>query len=70
VDVELRREVVVGKLHGGEKQPRVASGAPFPPALEHSDGPADRPRRDVPTSDIAGQEPADNRTELEEEEDA
>lgn len=36
-------------LGAGSKDPSSTSGAPFPPATRHSDGP-DRPRRDVPTA--------------------
>ena len=38
----------MAELDHGKKEPGVTSGAPFPPARTHSDGPADRPRHDVP----------------------
>ena len=36
------------QLGRGKKDPSTVAGAPFPPAVEHSDGP-DHPPRDVPT---------------------
>lgn len=36
-------------LEAGTKEPGSVSGAPYPPARRHSDGP-ERPRRDVPTA--------------------
>ncbi len=36
-------------LRRGKKDPKVTTGAPYPPAVEHSDGP-ERPSRDVPTA--------------------
>ena len=36
-------------LRLGKKDPKVTAGAPYPPAVEHNDGP-ERPRRDVPTA--------------------
>jgi hypothetical protein len=35
----------------GRKEANRTSGAPFPPAAEHTDGPEDRPRPDVPTAE-------------------
>jgi hypothetical protein len=43
----------VTTIDDGSKEPRRTSGAPFPPATEHTDGPDDRPRRDVPSADEA-----------------
>jgi hypothetical protein len=51
----------------GKKDPKTVAGAPFPPAIEHSDGP-DHPRRDVPTADKDGGTPPDGGAETEEEE--
>ena len=58
----------MAQLGDGKKKPKTTSGAPYPPAIEHSDGPADRPRRDVPT---AGErdEPDGDEAEREEEDD-
>ena len=60
----------MSQLDDGQKEPETTSGAPFPPATEHSDGPADRPRRDVPPADNddddgepAGDEPGDEHGE-------
>lgn len=36
-------------LESGTKEPGSVSGAPYPPARRHSDGPEERPRRHVPT---------------------
>ena len=36
-------------LRRGTKDPNITTGAPYPPAVEHSDGP-ERPRRGVPTA--------------------
>ena len=41
------------QLGRGKKDSKTVAGAPFPPAVEHSDGP-DHPRRDVPTADENG----------------
>lgn len=68
VELSLRWEVAVARLGRGKKEPSVISGAPFPPAPEHSDGPADRPRREVPTGDTADEKPAGDHAEREEEE--
>ena len=46
------------QLGRGKKDPNTVAGAPFPPAVEHSDGP-DHPRRDVPTADESGDAPPD-----------
>jgi hypothetical protein len=35
----------------GRKEPNRTSGAPFPPATRHTDGPEDRPSRDVPPAE-------------------
>ena len=43
------------RLRKGKKKPDSVSGAPFPPAKEHSDGPSDRPDHDVPTADTTGE---------------
>ena len=51
----------------GKKDPSTVAGAPFPPAVEHSDGP-DHPPRDVPTADGDGDTPPDGGAETEEEE--
>jgi len=48
----------VVQLGRGKKDPNTVAGAPFPPAVEHSDGP-DHPRRDVPTADENGDAPPD-----------
>jgi hypothetical protein len=57
------------QLGRGRKDPKSVSGAPFPPAVEHSDGP-DHPRRDVPTADEAGEaEAGEAEAESEQEED-
>ena len=50
-----------------QEGPETVAGAPFPPAVEHSDGP-DHPRRDVPTADANGDAPPDVGAETEEEE--
>ena len=55
------------QLGRGKKDPSTVAGAPFPPAVEHSDGP-DHPRRDVPTADANGDAPSDVGAETEEEE--
>ena len=55
------------QLGRGKKDSNTVSGAPFPPAVEHSDGP-DHPRRDVPTADADGDTPPDAGPETEEEE--
>lgn len=47
------------------KEPSRTSGAPFPPATEHTDGPDDRPRRDVPTADEPNPEDLDGDSEEE-----
>jgi hypothetical protein len=52
-------------LRLGRKDPKVTVGAPYPPAVEHSDGP-ERPRRDVPTATPTVEE---SEAESEEEED-
>jgi hypothetical protein len=52
------------QLGRGRKDPKSVSGAPFPPAVEHSDGP-DHPRRDVPTADEAGEAEAESEQEEE-----
>lgn len=56
----------MAQLGNGSKDPKTVSGAPFPPAVEHSDGP-ERPRRDVPTADITDDESTEE-AEPEEEE--
>ena len=53
------------QLGRGKKDPSTVAGAPFPPAVEHSDGP-DHPRRDVPSVDADA--PPDTGAETEEEE--
>jgi hypothetical protein len=55
------------QLGRGKKDPKTVAGAPFPPAVEHTDGP-DHPRRDVPTADKDGGTPPDGGAETEEEE--
>ena len=55
------------QLGRGKKDPNTVAGAPFPPAVEHSDGP-DHPRRDVPTADANGDAQPDATSENEEEE--
>jgi hypothetical protein len=57
----------VVQLRRGKKDSKTVAGAPFPPAVEHSDGP-DHPRRDVPTVDADGDVPPDAGAETEEEE--
>ena len=52
-------------LGRGSKDSESVSGAPFPPAVEHSDGP-EHPRRDVPTADEPGE--AEAKPEQEEDE--
>ena len=54
------------QLGRGKKDPSTVAGAPFPPAVEHTDGP-DHPRRDVPTAD-ADRDAPDAGAETEEEE--
>ena len=54
------------QLGRGQKDPNTVAGAPFPPAVEHSDGP-DHPRRDVPTADADDDAPPDAGAETEEE---
>jgi hypothetical protein len=49
----------------GSKDPHRTSGAPYPPATEHSDGPTDRPRHDVPTAEDTDDD-ADNEADEEE----
>ena len=49
-------------LRRAEKDSKVTVGAPYPPAVEHSDGP-ERPRRDVPTA-----KPTDEESDAEPEE--
>jgi hypothetical protein len=49
----------------GKKKHNVTSGAPFPPAAEHSDGPPDRPRRGVPSADTTDEEPTGDEAEAE-----
>jgi len=56
----------MAQLGDGKKKPKTTSGAPYPPAVEHSDGPAERPRHDVPT---AGESDEPDETEREEEDD-
>jgi hypothetical protein len=41
------------QLGSRRKDPKTVAGAPFPPAVEHTDGPPERPRRDVPTAEEA-----------------
>jgi hypothetical protein len=41
----------MAQIGRGRKDPKRTSGAPFPPATQHSDGPEDRPRRDVPPAE-------------------
>ena len=55
------------QLGRGKKDSKTVAGAPFPPAVEHSDGP-DHPRRDVPTVDADGDAPPGATAETEEEE--
>ena len=55
------------QLGRGKKDPSTVAGAPFPPAVEHSDGP-ERPPRDVPTADADGDSRPDGGAETEEEE--
>jgi hypothetical protein len=52
----------MAELDHEKKEPRRTSGAPFPPAQTQSDGPADRPRHDVPS------EPDDDQTDSDAEE--
>lgn len=40
----------MGDLKKGQKDARSVSGAPHPAQTDHDDGPANRPRRTVPTS--------------------
>lgn len=55
------------QLGRGRKDSNTVAGAPFPPAVEHTDGP-DHPRRDVPTADVTGEATAEAEAETEEEE--
>ena len=55
------------QLGRGKKDSSTVAGAPFPPAVEHSDGP-DHPRRDVPSVDADADAPPDTGAETEEEE--
>jgi hypothetical protein len=57
----------VVQLGRGKKVPNTVAGAPFTPAVEHSDGP-DHPRRDVPTAAADDDAPPDVGAETEEEE--
>jgi len=57
----------VVQLGRGKQDPSTVAGAPFPPAVEHSDGP-DHPRRDVPSVDADADAPPDTGAETEEEE--
>jgi hypothetical protein len=50
------------QLGRGRKDPKSVSGAPFPPAVEHSDGP-DHLRRDVPSADEDGEAEAESEQE-------
>jgi hypothetical protein len=45
------------RLRKGKKKADTVAGAPFPPVEKHSDGPADRPRHDVPTADTTAEAP-------------
>lgn len=45
-------------LEEGTKEPGSVSGAPYPPATRHSDGP-ERPRRHVPTAAPSPEEDAE-----------
>ena len=47
----------MSQLGRGKKGPNETSGAPFSPAVEHSDGPPERPRRDVPPADTTDEQP-------------
>ena len=55
------------QLGRGKKKSNAVAGAPFPPAVEHTDGP-DHPGRDVPTADANGGARPDAKAENEEEE--
>jgi hypothetical protein len=52
----------------GKKDPNATSGAPFSPAVEHSDGPAERPRRDVPPAETTDDEPTGDEADAQSEE--
>ena len=56
------------RLRRGRKKPNTVAGALFPPAVEHTDGPPDRPRRDVPSADATGEAPPPPETEPDTEE--
>jgi hypothetical protein len=63
-------------LEAGTKEPGSVSGAPYPPARRHSDGP-ERPRRHVPGAaptaepehETDGDDPAPTDVESEEDQD-
>ena len=57
----------MSQLGRGRKNPDDTAGAPFPPAVEHSDGP-ERPNRDVPTTDPTADEPVGEEGDVEPEE--
>ena len=60
----------VVRLGRGRKKPNAVAGALFPPAVEHTDGPPDRPRRDVPSADATGGAPPPAETEPDTEEES
>ena len=57
------------RLRKRKKKPGSVSGAPFPPAEKHSDGPSDRPPHDVPTADPTDETPSSADEPGEEDED-
>ena len=55
------------QLGRGKKNPDDTAGAPFPAAVDHSDGP-ERPPHDVPSTDATADEPVGEEGEAEPEE--
>lgn len=58
------------RLGRGRKKPNTVAGAPFPQVVEHTDGPPDRPRRDLPNADVTGGVPPPAKTEPDTEEES
>jgi hypothetical protein len=56
------------RLGRGRRKSNTVAGGPFPPAMEHTDGPPDRPRHDVPNADVNGGAPPPAKTEPDNEE--